>query len=109
YSRAVVRVKEVFQSMDMVAELCRTMPEGEIAVPVKGKPNGEFAARLEQPRGEAYYYLKGNDSKFLERMRIRTPTNINIPFMVQALAGCDLADVPVIVLSIDPCISCTER
>jgi ech hydrogenase subunit E len=25
------------------------------------------------------------------------------------LVGCDLADVPVIVLSIDPCISCAER
>jgi len=25
------------------------------------------------------------------------------------LAGCELADVPVIVLSIDPCISCAER
>lgn len=109
YARAVVRVKELFQSMDMVATLCRTMPEGEIAVAVKGKPNGEFAARLEQPRGEAFYYVKGNDTKFLERMRIRTPTNINIPFLVKALEGVDLADVPVIVLSIDPCISCTER
>ena len=27
-----------------------------------------------------------------------------------AMAGCDLADVPnMIVLTIDPCISCTER
>ena len=26
-----------------------------------------------------------------------------------ALAGCDLADVNMIVLTIDPCISCTER
>jgi ech hydrogenase subunit E len=25
------------------------------------------------------------------------------------LPGCDLADVPMIVLTIDPCISCTER
>jgi ech hydrogenase subunit E len=25
------------------------------------------------------------------------------------LAGCELADVPVLVLTIDPCISCTER
>jgi len=27
--------------------------------------------------------------------------------MVKVLQGCDLADVPVLVLSIDPCISCT--
>jgi ech hydrogenase subunit E len=28
---------------------------------------------------------------------------------VKLLQGCDLADVPVLVLTIDPCISCTER
>lgn len=109
YARTMVRVRELYQSMDMVVELCGTMPEGEIAVPVKGKPEGEFMARLEQPRGEACYYVKGNGSKNLDRMRVRTPTNINIPFLVKSLEGCDLADVPVIIICIDPCISCTER
>lgn len=109
YARTMVRVRELFQSMDMVEQLCAEMPEGDIAVPVKGKPEGEFLARLEQPRGEACYYVKGNGTKNLERMRVRTPTNINIPFLVKSLAGCELADVPVIVISIDPCISCTER
>lgn len=109
YARTMVRIRELYQSMDLVIAACNNMPEGDIAVPVKAKPEGEFMARLEQPRGEAIYYLKGNGTKFLERMRIRTPTNINIPFLVKALEGCDLADVPVIVLSIDPCISCTER
>jgi ech hydrogenase subunit E len=28
---------------------------------------------------------------------------------VKMLQGCELADVPVLVLTIDPCISCTER
>ena len=64
---------------------------------------------MEQPRGEAFYYCKGQGTKFLERMRVRTPTNMNIPAMVKMLQGCDLADVPMIVLTIDPCISCTER
>jgi ech hydrogenase subunit E len=109
YARTIVRVNEIYQSMDMIQRIIAKIPEGEIAVPVKGKPEGEFMARVEQPRGEACYYVKGNGTKNLERMRVRTPTNINIPFLVNALAGCDLADVPVIVLSIDPCISCTER
>ena len=109
YARTLVRCRELIQSMDMVIEICETIPEGEIAVPVKGKPEGEFFARLEQPRGEAFYYVKGNGTKNLERMRVRTPTNINIPFLVKSLEGCSLADVPVIVICIDPCISCTER
>lgn len=109
YARTMVRIRELYQSMDMVVRICGEVPEGEIAVPVKGKPEGEFLARLEQPRGEACYYVKGNGTKNLERMRVRTPTNINIPFLVKSLEGCDLADVPVIVICIDPCISCTER
>ena len=109
YARTMVRIRELFQSMDMVVKICSMIPEGEIAVPVKGKPEGEFMARLEQPRGEACYYVKGNGTKNLERMRVRTPTNINIPFLVKSLEGADLADVPVIVICIDPCISCTER
>ena len=85
------------------------MPEGDISVPVKGNPSGEFFARIEQPRGEAIYYVKGSGTKFLDRFRLRTPTTSNIPPMVELLKGCQLADVPLIILTIDPCISCTER
>jgi len=45
----------------------------------------------------------------LERVRIRTPTFANVPALFAMLLGASLSDVPVIVLSIDPCISCTER
>ncbi len=47
--------------------------------------------------------------KNLQRFRVRTPTFANLPAMLKVLPGCDLADVPMIVLTIDPCISCTER
>ncbi len=111
YGRCEVRIAEVFQSIDLIVKAIDEIPEGDIAVPVKGNVTGEFVGRLEQPRGEAFYYAKGFDkgTKFLERMRVRTPTNQNIPAMVKALQGCDLADVPMIILTIDPCISCTER
>lgn len=85
------------------------LPTGHVAAKVKGKPDGEAVTRVEQPRGELMYYLKGNGSKNMERVRIRTPTFANIPPLLAMLPGCELADVPVIVLSIDPCISCTER
>ena len=55
------------------------------------------------------YYLKANGTKNLQRFRVRTPTFANLPALVKLLQGCDLADVPVLVLTIDPCISCTER
>jgi len=110
YARSKVRVREVFQSIDLIERVALTIPDGEIAIEIKGKnPSDEFIARVEQPRGEAFYYTKGSGQKFLERMRVRTPTNANVPPLVKMLPGCELADVPILVLTIDPCISCTER
>jgi ech hydrogenase subunit E len=109
YARCKVRIRELFQSMDLICEAVSKIPEGELSVKVKGNPSGDFVGRMEQPRGEAYYYSKGDGSKFLKRIRVRTPTNANIPALVKTLQGCDLADVPMLVLTIDPCISCTER
>ncbi len=111
YARCQVRIEEVRQSIDIINELISKIPDGEVRTPVKGNPEdgSRGIGRMEQPRGEAFYYVKGNGTKFLERFRVRTPTAANIPGMVGALAGCDLADVANIILTIDPCISCCER
>ena len=85
------------------------IPAGPVSAPVKGNPDGEYFFRIEQPRGEAIYYVKCNGTKNLERFRLRTPTTSNIPPMVQLLKGSQLADVPLLILTIDPCVSCTER
>jgi len=109
YSRCAVRAKELFTSADLIRQAAGKIPEGPIDVKVTGAPDGEYFMRAEQPRGELVHYLKGNGTKFLVRSRIRTPTLTNIPPLLKMLQGCELADVPVIVMSIDPCISCTER
>jgi len=109
FARCAVRCDELYQSLDLLRQALTKLPAGEIAVKVTGNPNGEYAARTEQPRGEVVYYVKANGTKNLQRFRVRTPTFANLPAMLQLLKGCDLADVPVIVLTIDPCISCTER
>ena len=72
-------------------------------------PQGEAIVRVEQPRGEAFYYTKANGTKFLERFRVRTPTFTNLYALLHILPGSELADVPLQILTIDPCISCTER
>lgn len=109
YARMVVRIEEVFQSIELVREAIGKLPGGELAVKVKGFPLGEAAVRVEQPRGEVLYYVKGNGTKYLDRLRIRTPTFANLPALLKMLPGCRLPDVPVLILTIDPCISCTER
>ena len=98
-----------FHRLDLIRQAFAKLPEGEIEVKVTGNPNGETIMRTEQPRGEVVYYLKATGGKNLQRFRVRTPTFANIPAMLKLLQGCQLADVPVLVLTIDPCISCTER
>ena len=109
YARTDVRIREIYQSFSIIRQAVEKIPAGAFDVPVKGFPNGEYMTRLEQPRGEACYYVHANGTKFLDRMRVRTPTFANIPGLVKTLQGCDVADVPVLVVTIDPCISCTER
>ena len=109
YARCDVRIREIFQSIDLIRQAIGKIPDGEVAVPVKGFPKGEYFMRVEQPRGEAVYYVKANGTKFLDRVRVRTPTFANLPGMLETLKGCQLADVPILILTIDPCISCTER
>ena len=109
YSRCYVRIQELFQSFNIIRQAVQKIPEGKILNPVKGNPDGEAFIRVEQPRGEAIYYTKANGSKFLERARVRTPTFTNISSLIKILQGCDFADVPILILTIDPCVSCTER
>jgi ech hydrogenase subunit E len=109
YARCKVRIGEIFQSIELIRQAVTKIPDTELSAPVKGFPKGEAYVRFEQPRGEAFYYVRANGTKFLDRMRVRTPTFANLPALIQILQGCQFADVPLQILTIDPCISCTER
>ncbi len=109
YARCEVRIHEIYQSIDIIRQAIGKIPEGELSVSVKGNVKGEHFVRIEQPRGEAIYYVKGTGKLYLDRLRIRTPTFANLPALVEMLKGCNYADVPILILTIDPCISCTER
>jgi len=109
YARCLVRIREMYHSIDLIRQAVDKIPEGPFEVKVKGAPDGEYFSRVEQPRGEVIHYVKGNGSRFLQRFRVRVPTFSNIPAMIRVLKGSEVADVPNIILTLDPCISCTER
>ncbi len=109
YARSNVRFREVLAAVDLVRQAMAKLPDSELATAYKGRPKGEAVMRVEQPRGELLYYVKSSGGKYLDRVRIRTPTFANIPPLCAVLPGLELADIPVVVLSMDPCISCTER
>jgi ech hydrogenase subunit E len=109
YARNMVRLREIYNSMEMCKNIVDNLPTGEIITKVKGKPEGETVVRLEAPRGELFYLVRASTKNFLDRMRIKTPTFSAIPAMVEVFKGSEYADAPAILASFDPCMSCTAK
>ena len=109
HARNMVRLDEILNSIEMCRNIVNGLPEGEIITKIKGKPEGETIVRYEAPRGELMYYVKGNGSAMLERVRIKTPTFSSIPAFSEIFLGQEYADAPAILASFDPCLSCTAK
>jgi NADH-quinone oxidoreductase subunit D len=110
YGRTLARIDEIFESIRLVRKACELIDPKE-AVPKK--PNffikdAVGTGRSEAPRGENFHFVKIQNNK-IERIKLRTPTLANVITYSRILEGEDITDVPVIVASLDPCISCMER
>ena len=111
WARTMVRVRELYQSIDIIRQ-CLPLLDGtpdELLVKSKALPDGENIARDEAPRGELLYYVRGKRSKEFERVKIRTPTYANGIGIVPLVKGAHLADVGLITITFDPCIACFDR
>ena len=109
HSRNIVRLNEILNSIEMCENIVDSLPCGEIFTKLKGKPKGEALVRLEAPRGELMYYVKGSGKPILNRVRIKTPTFSCIPAFMEVFRGSNYADAPAILASFDPCLSCTAK
>lgn len=109
WARNMVRFDEVLNSIDMIEYAVNNLPEGEIKVKVKGRPKGETFIRVEAPRGECFYFIRGNGTKMMDRVRVRVPTYANAAVLKELFLGAKYSDAQSIVLSFDPCLSCTAR
>jgi Ni,Fe-hydrogenase III large subunit len=109
-ARVVVRAQELVESCHIIEQALRQMPPG----PLHGAsfietPPGEAVARIEAPRGELFYYVASDGSDTPLRVKVRTPSFVNMPLVQLIVSGASLADVPLCQASIDPCYSCTDR
>ena len=109
HARNFVRLREIVNSIEMCRNIVENLPAGEIQEKTKGKPSGEAVVRLEAPRGELFYLVRGSGQNMLERVRIKTPTFSSIPAMIEVFKGSEYADAPAILASFDPCMSCTAK
>jgi len=118
YDRIIVRLLEIKQSIDLIEQCLDKMPSGPIVAEPKipkllaqlKKASGEGIGRHEAPRGEVIHYVKldgVNEAPF--SWKVRAPTYNNILPWIPMLKGQQIADIPIVAASTDPCMSCTNR
>jgi Ni,Fe-hydrogenase III large subunit len=111
WARTMVRVGETFEAINILRYVADHLPEGPIGpkVMVRKVPAGEAISRVEAQRGQLVYYVvsKGGDKPY--RLKIRTPSFNNILNSAVLFKEANIADLPAILASLDPCISCMER
>jgi len=109
FARAVVRVLECFESIKIIRECLKKMPKGEIDAKVKEIPPGEGIGHAEAPRGETFHYVRCDGTNRPVRHKVRAPTYMNLPTCKASVIGESITDATIILASVDPCYSCTER
>ncbi len=110
YGRTRVRIGELRESLNITRFCLENLPEGPIGTkPPRTAPAGEILSRYEAPRGELVHFIRTNGTDKVDRLDIRTPTLANWTSVAVGLVDQNLADIPVIVAAIDPCLSCTSR
>ncbi len=118
FSKTLVRLKEVVQSIKLIQQCVERMPEGEItSEPNKAamlnklkRAEGEGIGRIEAPRGEAIHYARlTEENEELDCWKVRASTYNNLATYAPMFLGEQIADIPIIAASIDPCIGCMDR
>ncbi len=117
YDRIVVRIFEVAQSIEIITQCLDNMPAGPVLFEEKvakilalcKKAEGEAVGRHEAPRGECLHYVAMAKAEAPVAWKVKASSYSNLHVWPLILKGAQLADVPVIVASVDPCLSCTDR
>lgn len=117
YDRILVRLLEVKQSIDLIEQCLDKMPSGDIIsepntpklLAQLKKVTGDAIGRHEAPRGEVIHYVKLTGEESPYTWKIRAPTYNNILPWIPMLKGEQIADIPIVAASTDPCMSCTNR
>ena len=117
YDRIIQRLLEVKQSIELIEQCIDKMPAGDIVAEPKlakllnqlKKANGEAIGMHEAPRGEVIHYVKMDGNEAPYTWKVRAPTYNNILPWIPMLKGEQIADIPIVAASTDPCMSCTNR
>lgn len=117
YDRIVVRVLELKQSVDIINFCLENMPDGDYAFEHNAvkiinklkKIEGEGIGRYEAPRGEVAHYDILDKREGPVHLKVKAPTYSNAMSWPSMLKDVEIADLPIVIASIDPCIACSDR
>jgi len=118
YDNIIVRLLEVAQSIEIIEYCLENMPKGELmSIPkiaallaALKKAEGEGIGRHEAPRGEVFHYVRLEEG--IEEpvvWKVKAPTYNNLMAWIPKFMGEEIADIPIIAASIDPCVCCMDR
>jgi len=113
YDRYLIRIDEMRQSVRILQQAIRDLPDGPIQV---GKPQyqirvpaGEAYGRVEGPKGELGFYVVSNGKPNPWRYHVRAPSFINLTAYETMCVGNKVADLVAILGSIDIVLGETDR
>jgi len=129
-ARYYVRLDEMYESVKIVRQCLDKMPKGEIhankpkkVLPRKDRvytrmeemihdfmlvnfginpPAGEIYSPVENPKGELGFYIQSKGGGVPWRLKIRSPSFVNIQALTHMLKGVMISDVVAVIGSLDP-------
>jgi NADH-quinone oxidoreductase subunit D len=112
FSRYYVWLNEIRQSIGIVRQALKDLPEGEVRAKVpkviKPKP-GEAYGRIESPRGELAFHIVSDGSPSPYRVKIRSPAFCNLSILPHMAEGWLIGDLIAILGSLDPVFGEVDR
>ncbi len=116
WSRYYVRVKEMIESVKIIRQCLRDLPDADEKEGICNKkcktvklPDDEVYMEIENPRGQLGFYVKGDGSAIPARVKARGPSFCNLCVLEYAGKNCLLADIPAIIGSMDVVMGEVDR
>ena len=112
WDRYYVRMEEMRQSLKIIDQAMEQLEPGPITAKVRRiprPPKGEVYVRTESPRGDFGVYLVSDGSDKPYRVKVRAPSFANLQALLHLLREAYVADVVVVLGSIDIILGEVDR
>jgi NADH-quinone oxidoreductase subunit D len=112
FTRYLVRIEEMKQTMHIIDQLIDNIPEGEYRTKIKGiirLPVGEYYQRVETARGELGVFVVSDGNKTPYRIKYRTPNFSNLGVLQYIAKGSKIGDLVAIMATLDLIIPDIDR